>query len=366
MIELKWKIKHTDFQTVSPPGSDPGTLISLPDATPTLIRAMSFGEDGFVEKMIENLSDIKDLIGKWPVTWIDVRGFQDIEKVGELGNICNIHRLALEDVVGMHQRPKVEEYDNNLFIVIRMLELADEVLSLDQLSMFISSKYIVTFQATEEDNLDPVRSRIRKERSRIRKSGPDYLAYSIIDTVIDSYFPALEGYEERIEALEDRILSGTQSGQLAEIHEIKRDLLLLRRNIWPVREALASLLRESYPAISEETRLYLRDCYDHAIRIIDLIENYRQIAADLMDLYLSMVSNRMNEIMKVLTVISTIFIPPTFVAGIYGMNFNTEVSPLNMPELNMYFGYPACLSVMLVMTLSVIIFLISRGWLGSK
>ncbi|MBX9696332.1 MAG: magnesium/cobalt transporter CorA, partial [Cyanobacteria bacterium] len=262
--------------------------------------------------------------------------------------------------------PKVEEYDNNLFIVIRMLELEESVLSLDQLSMFISSRFIVTFQATEADNLDPVRVRIRKERSRIRKAGPDYLAYSIIDTVIDSYFPALEGYEERIETLEDRILSGTQNAQLAEIHEIKRDLLVLRRNIWPVREALATLLRESYPAISEETRLYLRDCYDHAIRIIDLIENYRQIAADLMDLYLSMVSNRMNEIMKVLTVISTIFIPPTFVAGIYGMNFNTEVSPLNMPELNTYFGYPVCLAVMSLMTLSVIAFLFHKGWLGTR
>ena len=198
----------------------------------------------------------------------------------------------------------------------------------------------------------------------MRDHGPDHLLYAIIDTVIDAYFPMLEKFGERLEALESNILADPRRELIVELHALKRDLLTMRRAIWPLRDVVNSMIRDTYPGISEETRIYLRDCYDHAVRIIDLIENYRQVASDLMDVYLSSVSNRMNEVMKVLTVISTIYIPPTFIAGIYGMNFNTEVSKYNMPELNWYYGYPICLGLMFFMTVGVLVYLFRRGMIG--
>jgi magnesium transporter len=199
----------------------------------------------------------------------------------------------------------------------------------------------------------------------MRDSGAGYLAYAILDAVIDHYFPVLEAYGERLESLEDRIVAEPDRAVVAEIHEVKRELLHLRRAIWPQREALNSLVRDEIPHISEETRLYFRDCYDHAVRIIDLVETYREVCSDLMDLYLSSISNRMNEIMKVLTVISTLFIPLTFIVGVYGMNFNTAF-PWNMPELNWRYGYPACLALMLIIAIGQLIFFYRKGWIGSQ
>ena len=365
-LRFRRKLKPNDYRKLSTPGAAPGTLVADPDAPKTVVRTLAYGQTEFVEGEVEDIEDLEDLIDYWPVTWIDVRGFGDIKRLKKLGNVCNLHNLALEDVVNLDQRPKVEEYGQDLFVVIRMLESTEATLAMDQLSLFISDNFIATFQATDNDCLDPVRDRIRKQRSRLRKSGADYLAYTIIDAVIDAYFPVLEEYGKKIEALEDRILNDPQESMIAEIHEIKRELLVLRRNIWPVREVLKSLTREQFPSISEETRIYLRDCYDHALRIIDLIESYRLTCKDIMDLYLSIVSNKMNEVMKVLTVISTIFIPPTFVAGVYGMNFNTEASKMNMPELNSSYGYPLCLATMALMSITVIYFLYSRGWLRTK
>lgn len=365
MFEFKFKgaLKQSDFKSVTPPGSAPGTIVAPPDAREPVITTFAYGQSAFVEGTIESLDQIEELLSSWPVTWINVTGLGNVKRLKEIGKILNIHLLSLEDVVNQHQRPKVEDYDSNLFVVMKMLEVRDEVLCSEQLSLFIGDRFVVTFQADEGDCLEHIRERIRKGKNRIRSTGPDYLGYAILDAVVDAYFPVLEEYGERLEQLEDKILDSPGKGLVAELHQIKRDLLILRRNIWPMREALNSLIRDSYPVITEDTRVYLRDCYDHAVRIIDLIENFRQIAADLMDVYLSMASNKMNEVMKVLTVISTIFIPPTFVAGVYGMNFNTAVSPWNMPELNSQFGYPMCLLIMTLITTCVILFLFSRGWL---
>lgn len=351
---------------MAPPGAAPGTLVAAPDAKKPVVRTLAYGKTEFVEGEIQNIEDIQELVEHWPVTWIDVRGLGDTKLLRQIGSKCQIHRLALEDVVNTDQRPKVEEYEANLFVVIRMLESSVSALSIDQLSVFIFENYIVTFQSSELDCLDPVRNRIKNGKGKIRSFGADYLAYSIIDAVIDAYFPILEEYGKKIEILEDKILENPESSVIKEIHELKKELLILRRNILPVREALNSLTRETYSTISEETRLYLRDCYDHALRIIDLIAAYRQSCSDLMDLYLSLVSNKMNEVMKVLTVISTIFIPPTFIAGVYGMNFNTEISKYNMPELNSMYGYPICLTAMVFIAVSVITFLFTRGWLRSN
>jgi magnesium transporter len=211
-----------------------------------------------------------------------------------------------------------------------------------------------------------VRERIRKGVGRMRGAGPDYLAYALLDAIIDGYFPVLEHYGEYLEDLEDVLVHDPDEELVADIHNVKRDLLTLRRAIWPLRDALGALLREPVPLISHETHPYLRDCYDHTVQIIDLVETYRELGSGLMDMYLSSVSNRMNEIMKVLTIISTIFIPLSFIAGVYGMNFNPERSPLNMPELNWYWGYPFCLAIMGVVAAVLVGFFWRKGWLGGK
>jgi magnesium transporter len=241
-----------------------------------------------------------------------------------------------------------------------------EQLETEQLSLFLGKNFVLTFQeGMPGDCLEVIRERIRKKGGRIHDAGLDYLAYALLDAVVDAYFPILEQYGERLEEVEDEIGGKPASSTIARIHAIKRNLLTLRRVVWPQRETFNTLLREETPHISAETRLYFRDCYDHVTQIIDLVETYRELGADLTDIYLSTVSNRTNEIMRVLTVISTIFIPLTFICSIYGMNFNPETSPWNMPELNWYWGYPLALLLMLSVAVGQLLFFRRRGWLGS-
>ncbi|MBI3300790.1 MAG: magnesium/cobalt transporter CorA, partial [Deltaproteobacteria bacterium] len=292
------------------------------------------------EQEIRDPQRVRDFLDRWPVTWVDVEGLGDVETIRTLGEIFGLHRLALEDVINVHQRAKVEQYGEHHFIVTRMVRLGEH-LETEQLSLFLGKNFVLTFQEGHPgDCLDLIRERIRQKRGRIRDAGLDYLAYALLDAVVDCYFPILEEYGERLETLEDEILTRPHNGAVARIHEIKRNLLTLRRAIWPQRETFNTLLREEMPLVTDETRLYLRDCYDHTTQIIDLIETYRELGSDLIDVYLSSVSNRTNEIMRVLTVIATIFIPLTFLVGVYGMNFNPASSPWNMPELNWYWGYP--------------------------
>ena len=328
------------------------------------MNVISYGPQGLVEQKIASPDEARKLLGQNPVLWLNVDGLGDVRTLQELAQIFDIHPLAMEDVVNVHQRAKVDEYGERTFIVTHMVFL-DDHFETEQVSLVLGPDFLVTFQERPGwDCLEPVRERIRKSANQMRDSGAGYLAYAIIDAVIDHYFPVLEAYGERLELLEDRIISDPDRTVVAEIHNVKRELLQLRRAIWPQREALNSLVRDEIPHISAETRLYFRDCYDHAVRIIDLVETYREVCSDLMDLYLSSISNRMNEIMKVLTVISTLFIPLTFVVGVYGMNFNTAF-PWNMPELNWPFGYPLCLAVMAVIAVAQLIFFRRKGWIGS-
>ena len=251
----------------------------------------------------------------------------------------------------------MEQYGEHHYLVTRMITHFDQC-ETEQFSLFVGTNFVVTFQEKPGDCLEPVRARIRNARGRIRKAGPDYLMYALVDAVIDAYFPLLEIYGEKMEQLEEEILIVQRPETIARIHDIKRDLLLMRRAVWPLREVINSLIRDANPTITEETRLYFRDCYDHIVRIIDLVENFRELAADLMDLYLSIVSNKMNEVMKVLTIIATIFIPLTFVVGVYGMNFD------NMPELHMRYGYPITLAVMAFMVIGMLYYFYRQGWLG--
>jgi magnesium transporter len=303
------------------------------------------------------VAGLTDILGKWPAVWVNVDGLGDTSVISQLGELFDVHRLALEDVVNVHQRAKVEPYDDHLFVIAHMIQ-AGEHLGTEQVSFFIGENYLLTFQERAGDCFDMVRQRIRAGRGRIRHAGASYLAYALLDALIDAYFPVLEVYGERIEALESELLTEPDAEMAGRIHAIKRDLLVLRRAIWPHREAIKTLLRDDSPFITDETRIYLRDCYDHVIQLLDLVETYRELASGLLDIYLSSLSNRMNEVMKVLTIFAAIFIPLTFIAGLYGMNFE------RMPELRWSWGYPMALMVMAALTVSLLVFFRRKGWIG--
>lgn len=349
----------------SMPGTAPGTLVVDPDSPRPMLRLMAYGPDRLLEREIAHPRELRDVLDAWPVCWVNVDGLGDAATLADIAETFHLHPLAMEDVVNVHQRAKVEQYGSTVFLVTHMVSCKDRF-ETEQVSIFLGRGFIVTFQERPGwDCLEPVRDRIRKQVSQIRQGDAGYLAYSLLDAVIDHFFPALEHYGDRLEALEELMVTHPDPEALAQLHEIKRELRQLRRIAWPQREALNSLMREALPQISAETRLHLRDCYDHTMRIIDLVEVYREVCADLTDLYLSSVSNRMNDVMRVLTVISTLFMPLTFVAGVYGMNFDAQVSPWNMPELRWYLGYPLCLLLMALVAAGQFWYFVRKGWLGT-
>lgn len=354
---------HSSLRRRTPPGAAPGTLIADPHAPFPKMQLIAYGPDAIVEKTIQDPQIIREHVDKWPVLWINVDGLGDAATIQMLGNIFGLHRLALEDVVNVYQRPKVEQFQHHTFIVARMVEM-QESLQTEQLSIFLGRSFVLTFQERPGDCFDLVRERIRKAGGRIRSAGPDYLAYALLDAIIDEYFPVMEKMGERLEDLEEQVVVRPAHPIVSQIHEIKRGLLSLRRAIWPLREAVNSLFRDSTPLIKEETKIYLRDCYDHTVQIIDLLENYRDLASSLMEVYLSSINNRLNEVIKFLTIFTTIFSPLTFIAGVYGMNFHTEKSAWNMPELTWRLGYPAALGTMLLIAVVMLLYFKRRGWLG--
>lgn len=349
----------------APPGASPGTLVADPSAIGTVIRFVGYGPDGFEDHGVPDLDKLETMIGKWPVTWINVDGLANLDLIRRLGDMFGLHGLALEDVVNVHQRPKVEDYEDHIFIVTRMMH-GEEAPLTEQVSMFLNERMVLTFQERPGDCFDPVRDRIRKRRGQIRSRGADYLAYALLDAVIDGYFPVLERYGERLEALENSVMAEPSRDQVLRVHDMKRDLLSLRRAIWPQREMINALTRASTAFVSEQTQVYIRDCYDHTVQLMDVVETYREVASGLLDIYLSSVGTKMNEIMKVLTIIATIFIPLSFIAGLYGMNFDPKASPWNMPELAWYWGYPVALALMLVVALGLLAYFRHKGWLGGR
>lgn len=346
------------------PGTAPGTL--RPPVTKRVervrIRVIDYNADSFDEREVQSLEECLVYRDKPTVTWIDVTGVDDIELIQQLGEKFGLHSLALEDVVNTGQRPKIDDYDDHFFIVLRELQWQEGLMA-DQISLFFGHNFVITIQELEGDVFDPVRERLRRGRARIRQLGADYLAYALLDKLVDEMFPILELYGERLEDLEDGLIERPTRKLLHEVHRIRRDLVVMRRTVWPEREIVNILLRDDSRLISPETKLYLRDVYDHTVQIVEIIETYRDIVGGMLEVYLSSVSNRMNEVIKVLTIISTIFIPLTFIVGIYGMNFNTEISPWNMPELNWYYGYPAVMSLMLVIAIGMLIYFRRRTWL---
>ncbi len=344
-------------------GAPPGTIKADPNGRKPALHLIAYGPDDFREFSEPDLGAIPALKKKWPVLWLNVDGLGDADVLTAIGRTFDIHGLALEDVLTMNQRAKIEDYDKRLFVVMRMLE-PDHTVNTEQLSLFVGDGFVVTFQEHPGDCLDPVRKRIRDGLGRVRTMAADYLAYSIIDAVVDAYFPYLDDFSEKLETLEDDALYRPTPEIAARIHEAKRDLLVLRRAMAPMREGLSVLVQGRTGHISETTRLHLRDCYDHSIMLLEMMESYRELTGSLLDVYLSSMSNRMNEIMKMLTLISTIFIPLSFLTGLYGMNFDHQASPWNMPELHMRYGYPIFLGVVLAIGVIQLVLYWRRGWFG--
>jgi magnesium transporter len=313
------------------------------------------------------VTDVVDAIKgrkKDRVTWLNVNGLQNVELLGKIGDHIGIHPLVLEDILNTDQRPKVEEYDDYLFIVLRMLYYGGEKgqIQNEQVSILLGKDYLISFQERRGDVFEPIRERIKKDKGRIRKMGVDYLAYALIDAIIDNYFSLLEYVGDRIENIEKELAENPTEKSLRSIHAMKRELILMRRSVWPLRDVVHALEREEGDLICKDTVIYLRDLYDHTVRVMDAVETYRDMVSGLLELYMSSISNRMNEIMKVLTIIATIFIPLSFITGLYGMNFNRGKSPLNMPELDWYFGYPLAIGIMVVMAFGMFIYFKRKKW----
>ena len=344
------------------PGAVPGTIQVDSEAPHPELTVMAWGPDGFEELQAPTLGAVQQLRARFPVLWVNVDGLGDKSTLEELQKQFGLHALAMEDVVSVHQRPKVDAYEGHLYVVMRMFTVG-EGLQDEQISLFVGQGWVLTFQEHPGDCLEPVRTRVRQGRPRMRQGGADYLAYAIIDATVDHLFPVLEHYGDRLEELEDQIFEATGNEPAQRLQRIKRDLVSVRRAVWPLREALSQLMREDSPLIREDTRVYLRDAYDHTVQLLDLVESDREIVSGLKDAHMTVISNRMNEVMKVLTIIGTIFIPLGFVAGLYGMNFDSGISPWNMPELGWAYGYPAALLLMASIAGGLLVFFRRKGWL---
>jgi len=340
------------------PGAVPGSMVIPAEALPPRIHVIDYGGERFEERDVDDAKELVRYRASATTTWVDVQGLGDQDVLQELGAIFSMHPLALADTVNVPQRPKVESYQDNLLIITRMVRMPEPpALEAEQLGILLGPDYVVTFQEHYGDVLDPVRVRLRLNGT-IRQAGADYLAYAILDAVIDGYYPVLEELADHFEEIEEEVISRSGATTLRAIHFLKRELLALHRGIWPQRDAINSLLRDPQPLVSDSVRVYLRDCYDHAIQVSDVVETYRELATSLMDMHLSSASNRLNEVMKVLTIIATIFIPLSFIAGVYGMNF------AYMPELHLRWGYPAVWLVMLAVGGGLLLYFYRRGWLS--
>ena len=349
-----------------PVGAGPGTLLLHPDAEPPVITITRYGPEKVDTQYVATADEIKRLCGEgYPVTWINIDGLADLDLITAIGDMFDFHRLAIEDVLNITQRPKTEDYGNFLFVINRMPALnGDDEVEIEQISYFLKEGVLVTFQEAVGDCWNPVRERIRMARGIIRNEKADYLLYALLDSVVDAYFPILEHYGDKVEALNDRIMDHADPREIREMHKIRQELINLRRAIWPQRDVFSSLMRDQKRFVGETTAIYLRDCYDHAVQLLDLVETYREIAATSMELYISSVNNRMNEIMKVLTIIATIFIPLSFIASVYGMNFDPHKSPFNMPELEWEYGYVFALGLMASVALGLLYMFWRNGWLS--
>ncbi|MDD2902093.1 MAG: magnesium/cobalt transporter CorA [Syntrophales bacterium] len=341
-------------------GLPPGSLIYTGDrvSAQAKISIIEYDEQHYEEREIASFDECLLLQDKPGVTWIKVEGLHAVENLEKLGDCFNLHPLVLEDILHTDQRPKIEDFDDYLFIVLRMINYDENnALSSEQISLILGSNFVISLQESNEAIFAAILERLRTSKGRMRKYGPDYLAYALMDLIVDHYFVVLEKFGEAIEFLEEEVVKQPTPQTLKDIHHFKYDMILLRKSVWPLREVIGRLERRESDLIQEATGIYFKDVYDHTIIAVDNIETYRDILSGMLDIYLSSISNRLNEIMKVLTVIATIFMPLTFLAGVWGMNFKY------MPELHWIWGYPAALGLMLAIALSMLRYFRRKKWL---
>jgi len=342
-------------------GLPPGTLVHIGEKRleSPRITVIDYDERDFQEKQVATIEECFAFKQTPTVTWINIDGIHDISIIEKLGGHFDLHPLILEDILNTGQRPKCEDYDNYIYTVLKMLSYDDknEMIRAEQVSLVLGPNFVISFQESIGDVFEQIRDRLRNDKGRIRKMASDYLAYALIDAIVDSYFIILEKLGEKIESMEEQLVAEPTNKTLRQIHSVKRELISLRRSVWPLRELINGLEKTESPLIRKSTRLYLRDVYDHTIQVIDTVETFRDMVSGMLDIYLSSISNKMNAVMKVLTIIATIFIPLTFVAGIYGMNFKY------MPELGWRWGYGAVLLVMAVVVIIMLIYFKRKKWL---
>lgn len=336
-------------------GAPPGTLIPDPDVPPPGMHMIVFDRETIDEFSTPTFDEIKSSLGAGRIVWLDVEGVGNAEFISQIGKLFGIDELALEDVMNHHQRPKVEAYGDGVFIVAHMF--SEGVESKEQYSLYLGEGFLVTFQEKPGDCLDAVRKRLQAGKGRIRTQGVDYLTYTILDALFDAYFPLTEKLGLRIEQLEDAIIADPTPAELAEVYRVRRELLVIKRSLWPSREMLSVLMHRDNEFVTPETARYLRDTHDHVMQLVDIVETYRELISGLIEFYASSIANRMNEVIKVLTVISTIFIPLGFLAGLWGMNF------VYMPELHWIYGYPLAIAFMAFIAIGLLLWFRLKQWL---
>jgi magnesium transporter len=368
------RLQRTKRLRRPPPGSAPGLINPPEDALKTNVKCFIYDQSSIEEKSLNTVQDIRSVYQSNPgkVMWFDIKGFGNKLFLEQLADLFNIHLLQMEDVVNVYQRPKAEEYTGHIFLISRVLSEGPNGLVNDQLSIFLGPNFVITLQDKYEDKFDPVINRLRLGKGYLRKSGADYLAYSIMDLIIDNHYPILERLGDYLDDLQEELIGEPNRDSLNKVLQKKRDLIILRRIIWSERDKFNDILRSDFEEIHEGTKVFFRDSYDHCIHLLDLIENYKEVTASMMDVYQSSVSNRMNGIMKVLTIISTIFIPLTFIVGLYGMNFARHdpetgaVLHFNMPELYSPHGYLVVCIIMFIIVILQLVFFWKKGWLTKQ
>ncbi len=368
-MALKKKIpSFKRFQSLKKkPGAAPGTieLVGEQRVENVSITIHDYDEGRVDAISIESIEDCKPYLENPSKTWIKVEGLHNIEKLKSIWSYFDLHPLIQEDIVNTSQRPKVEQYENCIFIVMRMLHYPDGQKSIEneQISIILGADFVLSFQETDRPIFRPVVDRLNIKKSRIRSLEADYLAYALMDNVTDHYFSLLDTISEQLEQIEDELLDEPDEQTFQNIHALRKEVIFTRKSTWPTRDMLNTVIRDESEFIRESTKIYIRDVYDHMVQVLDNVENYRDTIMSMHDMYMSHVSNKMNEVMKVLTIIATIFIPLTFVAGIYGMNFDTEASPYNLPELSWYYGYPAFWGIIIILVVIMVIYFKKKDWL---
>jgi magnesium transporter len=341
-------------------GLPPGSLVHVGEdkRTESRITVIDYTPGEYTEKPRATIEDCFAFRDKPSITWINVDGLHDTSVIEKLGNCFGLHPLIQEDILNTEQRPKTEDYGSYIYIVLRMLtyDEKEKDIESEQVSLVLGKDFVLSFQEDIGDVWDPVRERVKNNKGRIRKEGADYLAYTLMDAIVDNYFSIMEKLGEEIEDIEEVLITAPSKETLQAVHSLKREMIALRKSVWPLRDVIHYMQDTENPIISATTKIYLRDIYDHTIQVIDNIESARDIVSGMLDIYLTSVSNRLNEIVKVLTILSAIFIPLTFIAGIYGMNFDS------MPELRQPWGYPAALLLMAVVALGMIIYFKLKKW----